>query len=152
MANENRSVDWKWQLDQIFLELERRRTVAAMSRPIDDAKFEQFIRGVAVPAFTKFCAALKEKGDVPEFSWGRDWVGIRWHEGHVIHFNALNRAPNRAATIVDRARAVRARYGEPPVDELTDLTEEDMLRWLVISYAAFRRVSEAELVNPNPAA
>jgi len=142
--------DWRWQLGQVFAELDRRRTVAALSRPIEAERYAAFIQSVVIPAFRKFCDALKEAGDVPEFHYGEDWVGIRWQEGNVINFNSKNRAPNRAATAVDRTRALRAKYGEPDISELTQMTEQDVLRWLVLSYAAIHRVSESELAIPHP--
>ena len=152
MQKKNPAADWQWQLDQIFAELERRRTVAALSQPIDAERYRHFIKSIAIPAFCKFCEALKIKGDEPVCQYGDDWVGIRWHEGHVINFNTLNRAPNRAATTVDRTRALRAKYCEPDIADLTQMTEEDVLRWLVLSYASLRRVSESELAIPNPEA
>ncbi|HEX5323997.1 MAG TPA: hypothetical protein VFW40_09435 [Capsulimonadaceae bacterium] len=140
---------WKKQLASCFAELERRRTIAAQTQPISEDDFRRFVQNEAIPAFREFHSELVKYGDLPEYKEGKDWVGLRWQEGHWIDINPLMRAPNRAAATIDRARAYRERYGEESVQELLQLTKDDILRWLVLSYAAFRRVSESELEFPS---
>lgn len=144
----HRLPDWRAQLASCFAEIDRRKTIAAQTQPIATDEFRRFIQEVAIPAFRDFHASLASYGDDPEYKEGEDWVGLRWQEGHWIDINPLMRAPNRAAATLDRTRAYRERYGEAGVYEITQLTKEDILRWLVLSYAAFRRVSESELEFP----
>ena len=136
---------WREMLDHIFMELERRKTLAAQSQPISDADFRRFVQSVAIPAFSKFYIALKEHGDVPEFNEGPDWVGLRWQDGRTISVNALQRAPNRAATTLDRTLAARRQLGEPAISDITQMAETDVLHWLVVTYASYCRVSESEI-------
>jgi len=140
---------WKRQLASCFAELERRRTIAAQTQPISQEDFRRFVQNEAIPAFREFHKELASYGDLPEYKEGEDWVGLRWQEGHWIDINPLMRAPNRAAATIDRARAFRERYGEEAVTDIAHLTKDDILRWLVLSYASFRRVSESELEFPS---
>ncbi len=144
--------NWKHQLNNVFSELERRQTVAAMRQPLDKAEFEKFIAAVAIPAFREFKQALAEHGDHPDYNDGPDWVGLRWPDGHAIFINSLFRAPNRAAATTDRVRARRSKADQPPLGEaitnLLQMSEEDLMEWLVYSYAAYRRVSETEIEYP----
>ena len=80
-------------------------------------------------------------------------MGLRWQDSTVITFNDLQRAPNRAASLLDRVRAQRERRAERSVDEsnldaITSLRKEDILRWLVQNDAAYRRVAESEIDYP----
>lgn len=140
--------DWRQQLASCFAELERRKTIAAQTQPIPAEEFRRFVRDTAIPAFREFHNALAEYGDRPEYQEGDDWVGLRWPEGHWIDINSLMRAPNRAAATLDRARAYRERYGEEGIPDFSHFSKGDILRWLVLSYAAFRRVSESEIEFP----
>jgi hypothetical protein len=140
--------DWRQQLASCFAEIERRKTIAAQTQSVALEEFRRFVRETAIPAFREFHKALAEYGDRPEYQEGEDWVGLRWQEGHWIDINELMRAPNRAAATIDRARAYRQRYGEEGINDLTQLSKTDILRWLVLAYSAFRRVSESELEFP----
>lgn len=140
--------DWRQQLSACFAEIERRKTIAAQTQPIPADDFRRFVQETAAPAFREFHKALAQYGDKPEYQEGEDWVGLRWQEGHWIDINSLMRAPNRAAATIDRARAYRERYKEEGIRDFADFSQADILRWLVLSYAAFRRVSESELEFP----
>ena len=140
--------NWRQQLASCFAEIERRKTIAAQTQPVALDEFRRFIQETAIPAFREFHKALAEYGDRPEYQEGEDWVGLRWQEGHWIDINPLMRAPNRAAATLDRTRAYRERYGGEGIGDITQMTRDDILRWLVLSYSAFRRVSESELEFP----